>query len=76
MNLTLQQRGIIDSVGKDNRIKINAFAGTGKTSTLIEIARAYPGIKFLYLAFNKSIADEAKKKFPRNVDVMTGILAL
>ncbi len=69
--LTAQQKMIIESVGVDAKIKINAFAGSGKTSTMVSIAKAYPGMRFLYLAFNKSIADEAKKKFPGNVAVFT-----
>jgi superfamily I DNA/RNA helicase len=43
-------------------LKVLAFAGTGKTTTLVDAARAIEGKK-LYLAFNKSIQLEAKKKF-------------
>jgi hypothetical protein len=51
-------------------MKINAFAGTGKTSTLTLLAhsRTSSGV---YLAFNRSIANEAKGKFPKNVDCRT-----
>lgn len=52
-------------------LKINAFAGTGKTSTLIAIANAMPEKKFLYLAFNSAIVAESKKKFPSNVTIQT-----
>ena len=50
--------------------KVAAFAGTGKTSTLQLLAgdRKEQG---LYLAFNKSIAAEAKQKFPQTVDCRT-----
>jgi superfamily I DNA/RNA helicase len=61
MQLTPEQRNIIDSTGD---IKINAVAGSGKTTTIIEYAKARPkksGI--LYLAFNKSVRLEAQKKF-------------
>ncbi|MEI6899960.1 MAG: UvrD-helicase domain-containing protein, partial [Bacteroidota bacterium] len=45
-------------------IKINAVAGSGKTTTIIEYARTRPrGSKILYLAFNKSVKSEAITKF-------------
>ncbi len=61
MNLTKEQQSIISSTGN---IKINAVAGSGKTTTVIEYARTRPkGSKILYLAFNKSVKLEAQKKF-------------
>jgi hypothetical protein len=38
---------------------IEAFAGAGKTSVLLEFARRDPGKKWLYLAYNKALADSA-----------------
>ncbi len=58
--LTKEQIAIVGSTGN---IKINAVAGSGKTTTLIEYARARPGEKILYLAFNKAVKLEAEKKF-------------
>ena len=61
MKLTDEQKDIIDSKGD---IKINAVAGSGKTTTVIEYAKTRPaGSKILYLAFNKSVKLEAIKKF-------------
>src|SRR3982751_1670168 len=61
MELTKEQSEIINSNGN---IKINAVAGSGKTTTIIEYARTRPGnSKILYLAFNKSVKLEAIKKF-------------
>lgn len=61
MELTKEQTAIIESSGD---IKINAIAGSGKTTTMIEYARSRPkDAKILYLAFNKSVRIEAKKKF-------------
>ncbi len=34
-------------------VKINAFAGSGKTTMLRLLAQAFPEKKLLYLAFNK-----------------------
>jgi superfamily I DNA/RNA helicase len=61
MKLTQEQVDIINSEGD---IKINAVAGSGKTTTIIEYAKTRPaGSKILYLAFNKSVKLEALKKF-------------
>jgi superfamily I DNA/RNA helicase len=56
-----KQQNIINSTGN---IKINAVAGSGKTTTVIEYAKTRPATsKILYLAFNKSVKLEAAKKF-------------
>ncbi|HSY60464.1 MAG TPA: UvrD-helicase domain-containing protein, partial [Cytophaga sp.] len=61
MQLTPEQLAIINSTGD---IKINAVAGSGKTTTIIEYAKAQPATSsILYLAFNKSVKLEAQKKF-------------
>lgn len=61
MELTSEQYDIIHSTGD---IKINAVAGSGKTTTIIEYANARPATaKILYLAFNRSVKLEAQKKF-------------
>jgi len=61
MNLTSEQIAIVNAIGD---IKINAVAGSGKTTTVIEYAKTRPqGSKILYLAFNKSVKIEASKRF-------------
>lgn len=61
MELTRQQKDIINSSGN---IKINAVAGSGKTTTIIEYAATRPpGSRILYLAFNKVVKNEAAGKF-------------
>ncbi|XP_033746802.1 F-box DNA helicase 1-like [Pecten maximus] len=52
--------------------KIVAFAGTGKTTTLVRYTQLRPQTKFLLVVFNKSVCDHARTKFPRNVDCKTG----
>jgi F-box protein 18 (helicase) len=42
---------------------INAYAGTGKTTTLEILAEENPGKMFLYLCFNKDMATEAQLRF-------------
>jgi F-box protein, helicase, 18 len=60
-NLTDQQTAIINSNGN---LRINAVAGSGKTTTIIEYAASRPkNARILYLAFNKSVKLEATRKF-------------
>lgn len=68
MKLTEEQKEIVNF--RDGSI-IKACAGSGKTSTLIEYAKARPNEKILYLAFNKSIQLEASRKFPSNTTSKT-----
>lgn len=71
---TREQAGAIVHSEKMQSFKIAAYAGGGKTSTLAKISRhLYDkfGHKGLYLAFNKSIADEAREKLHSSVDCRT-----
>lgn len=69
MNLTPEQQAILDRP-PTGLIKVAAGAGCGKTSTLVEYGRRWPG-RGLYLAFNRSIAQEARRKFPPSIKVGT-----
>ncbi|MCG8566540.1 MAG: UvrD-helicase domain-containing protein [Desulfobacterales bacterium] len=72
MQITEEQNNIIDCDLEPGQIlKVMAFAGTGKTTTLVEYARKRPHIQFLYIAFNKSVQLEAAAKFPSNVTART-----
>lgn len=73
MELTPEQKEIMNSAGN---IKINAVAGSGKTTTVFEYARTRPQkSKILYLVFNKSVKLEAVAKFAKkgltNVNIET-----
>ncbi len=46
-------------------------AGTGKTTTLVKYAQQRPHMRFLYLAFNKSVTMQAQRSFPYNVECST-----
>jgi len=61
MKFTSEQKEILNETGN---LKINAVAGSGKTTTIIEFAKTrHPKSKILYLAFNKSVKLDAKKRF-------------
>lgn len=54
---------------------IEAFAGSGKTTTMEELVRRLleqrPGLRVLCAAFNVRIRDELKTRMPRGADVLT-----
>ena len=67
--LTDEQVKAVSLASNGNNMKLSAYAGAGKTSTLVEIAKMFEmqNKQGLYLAFNNGIAEEAKNKMPRNV---------
>lgn len=60
---TPEQQAILDAFPSNHVLKINACAGSGKSSTLRMLSEANP-LTSLYVCFNKANADEAKAKFP------------
>lgn len=67
---TDEQVAALEAFLAGKSLKINAFAGSGKTSTLQLLANA-TGRRGQYLAFNKSIVADAGEKFPDTVDCST-----
>ena len=73
---TAQQQAIIDAaVTQKLDVAVQALAGTGKTSTLNmvaeRVAEASPETRIVYIAFNASIAKEARETFGSNVTSVT-----
>lgn len=62
----------IEMVSDPHNFMANGFVvhNCGKTSTLVELANAVPGIG-QYTAFNASLVTESKTKFPRRVNCNT-----
>ncbi|XP_028305652.1 F-box DNA helicase 1 [Gouania willdenowi] len=72
VHLTREQQQILShNIQPDHVVKIMAFAGTGKTTTLVKYAEHRPHLRFLYVAFNSSVVREARCRFPSNVDCRT-----
>ena len=73
--LSDEQKEILKAFKEIDRIRINAYAGTGKTTTLLSIVADNPELKFLILTFNKSVAEELTQKIRKyalhNVDAKT-----
>ena len=68
---TQEQQAIIDAYLAGKNLVINAFAGTGKTTTLRVLAEANPRARVLYLAYNKSAQIDARGSFPVNARCLT-----
>ena len=75
-SLTTEQQAVLDASKRGvRRLKIEALAGTGKTSTLVELAKDLKIRKSrqrtLYVAFNNYVVDEVSVKIGRFADAMT-----
>jgi hypothetical protein len=68
---TPEQQAIVDAARAGQDLVIEAGAGTGKTSTLRLVAAASPRRRGVYLAYNRAIADDAKRAFPQQVTCAT-----
>ncbi|WP_061149519.1 UvrD-helicase domain-containing protein [Caballeronia arvi] len=68
---TTEQRAVVEAVIGGGDLKVKAYAGAGKTSTLRLVAHQLTGKRGAYLAFNKEIADSARRGFPPNVSSRT-----
>ncbi|HUN38449.1 MAG TPA: UvrD-helicase domain-containing protein [Trebonia sp.] len=71
MVLNSEQRAIVKASKTARTMRVVALAGTGKTSTLAEVAEANPYVQYLYVAYNKAAQLDAAARFPRNVKCQT-----
>ena len=73
MKHTHEQEAIFDCIeNSENHLIVNAGAGTGKTTTIVEAANRLPyGTSSAFLAFNSSIAKELAKKLPDGMQART-----
>jgi hypothetical protein len=67
---TPEQEEAVELFARGGSLKINAYAGTGKTSTL-ELLAHRSRLQGQYLAFNASIVRDAKQRFPSRVNCST-----
>jgi hypothetical protein len=57
-----EQKIIIDAINLDMNISVDAVAGSGKTTTLIFIAKAFPQKKILQITYNKQLKFEVRNR--------------
>lgn len=73
VKMTHEQTRIVNyNVQPGEIIKIVAFAGTGKTTTLVKYTKMRPSMRFLLVVYNKSVCQYANRQFPGNVVCKTG----
>lgn len=70
MRLTPEQYAVSRATGQ--RVRVTAYAGTGKTASLVAWAEAHPTLRTLYIAFNRSVKLQARQRFPAWVTTQTG----
>lgn len=68
-NFTEEQETIIES--QAHKLKVRAFAGTGKSTVLKGYAERRSKATGLNISFNRSIKEEAVRNFPKNVKCVT-----
>ena len=65
MNFSTYQTDIFAAFDEGKSLRVDAVAGSGKTTVLVELAkRCEKGKLNIFLAFNNSIADELGQKLP------------
>lgn len=67
---TQEQQAILDSFKEHRILKVNACAGSGKSSTLKMLAEQNDKPS-LYVCYNSTVATEARNNFPQNVSCRT-----
>lgn len=73
MTWSPEQNSFFDACtnGTDS-LMLSAVAGSGKTTTIVEACRRLgTGLSIRFLAFNRDIAEELKKRLPVNVEAAT-----
>lgn len=69
--LTEEQQNAVEMFATGEHLLIEAGAGAGKTATLVALARHLAPRRGVYLAFNKALTEDAKKRMPDNVEART-----
>jgi hypothetical protein len=64
--LSKEQRIILDYIKQGYNIKVDAVAGSGKSTTVLSIAKENPDKKVLQLTYNSSLRVEIKEKVKQN----------
>ena len=72
MNRTPEQQTIVSHVESTEGLTlVDSIAGSGKTTLLVGISTSIPHTNGLYLAYNRSVATEAARKFPKTTHCLT-----
>ena len=70
-----EQQKIIDALKNKQNVIVNAVAGSGKTTTILGIAKQMPDIKILQITYNKALKLEVEEKIKqqklKNIKIYT-----
>lgn len=69
--LTSEQQAIMEAFASGKDLRVQAGAGAGKSSTLIEAAASREDDDGLFLAYNRAIKDDMARRAPFNLSVST-----
>ena len=61
-----EQQLIIDAIKRGENVSVNAVAGSGKTTTILGIAKQIPEKKILQITYNRALKLEVEKKAKLN----------
>ena len=64
--LSLEQRNIFDNVKKGYNVEVDASAGTGKSTLILNISRETPDKNILQLTYNSSLRKDVKESAELN----------
>lgn len=68
---TPEQDAALEAYASGENLVIEAGAGSGKTSTLVLLARSTPDRRGQYIAFNKAIVEDSRARMPGHVSAST-----
>lgn len=71
IRLTAEQAAAVDVAASGETFVLDAPAGSGKSSTAVEMAKAIKHGRVLYLVYNRAAKDDAMGKFPGNTTIKT-----
>ena len=73
INWSTQQKAVFEAVEKmSGSLQVEAVAGSGKTTTIVEAMNYIPkGKTAIFVAFNKAIATELSTKVPAGIEAKT-----
>jgi hypothetical protein len=57
-----EQLEVIRAVAEENNVIVDSVAGSGKTTTVMHLARALPNKQMLLLTYNSRLKDETRKR--------------
>ena len=68
---TPEQLAIYAEARSPDSLRLTAYAGAAKTTTLVGLAHKLPLVSTLSCCFNKKIAEEMKKRMPSHIECST-----